>query len=70
LPIRVDIASGGPDPARLICGFLGCDALPFNPLLATLPRLLDVRPSDADDLLGRLVELAVTESELRRAGGE
>ena len=29
----------------LLCGFLGCDLLPFNPLLATLPRILRV-PSD------------------------
>jgi AraC-like DNA-binding protein len=70
LPVRLDMAGSGGDPARLICGFLGCDARPFNPLLATLPRTLHVRPGDADDRLGRLVELALAESETPRAGGE
>jgi AraC-like DNA-binding protein len=70
LPVRVDIGEGGSDPARLICGFLGCDARPFNPLLATLPRMLHVRPDAAGGLLGRLVELALFESETPRAGGE
>jgi hypothetical protein len=69
LPVRLEMGDGG-DPARLICGFLGCDARPFNPLLATLPRTLHVRPSDADDRLGRLVELTLVESETPRAGGE
>jgi len=69
-PVRLDMAGDGSDPARLICGFLGCDARPFNPLLATLPRTLHVRPGDADDRLGRLVELALLESETPRAGGE
>lgn len=70
LPVRLDMRGEGSDPTRLICGFLGCDARPFNPLLATLPRTLHVRPSDADDRLGRLVELALVESETPRAGGE
>jgi AraC-like DNA-binding protein len=70
LPVRIDIGDGGSDPARLICGFLGCDARPFNPLLATLPRTLHVRPDAAGGLLGRLVELALVESETPRAGGE
>ena len=35
---------GGPERARL-CGFLGCDIRPFNPVLAALPRLLHVRAS-------------------------
>lgn len=28
----------GNDPAHLVCGFLGCDARPFNPLLAAFSR--------------------------------
>ena len=31
---------GGRDQATVVCGFLGCDAKPFNPLLASLPRVL------------------------------
>jgi len=28
---------------KIVCGFIGCDARPFNPLLATLPRMLHLR---------------------------
>ena len=31
---------GGRDRATVVCGFLGLDARPFNPLLAALPRVL------------------------------
>ncbi len=63
---------GGPEEVRLVCGFLGCDVRPFNPLLATLPRVLHVRaPGDAPgDSLGALVELAAAESREPRAGGD
>jgi AraC-like DNA-binding protein len=44
---------------------------PFNPLLASLPRLLHIpRAFVSDDPLGRLIDFAVTESQGRRAGGE
>ena len=33
---------GGGDRAVIVCGFLGLDARPFNPLLAALPRVLHV----------------------------
>ena len=29
---------GGRDRAQVICGFLGCDVHPFNPVLEALPR--------------------------------
>lgn len=40
LPFTVRVGRGDPPPARFICGYLGCDERPFNPLLAGLPRLL------------------------------
>jgi len=43
LPVSLSIRGGGNDRAELICGFLGCDARPFNPLLATLPRMIHIR---------------------------
>ena len=59
----------GPDPARLVCGFLACDARPFNPLLGALPRL--IRVSDGvDGALGAFVQFAVAESKEPRIGGE
>lgn len=65
-------SAGSGHPFRLICGFLGCDILPFNPALATLPRALVVRPGPAGDGdgLGRLVELVVAEASRRGAGSD
>lgn len=71
LPFVVDEGGGGPERLRIICGFLGCDALPFNPVLATLPRMLHVRRPRAagGDRLSTLIELAVCEARDKRAGG-
>ncbi len=55
---------------KLVCGFIGCDVRPFNPLLAALPPLLHL-PASGDTIWGRqFVQLAATESELRRPGSE
>jgi AraC-like DNA-binding protein len=71
LSFAVAEGGGGPEQVDLVCGFLGCDAHPFNPLLAALPRLLHVRRAfAAGDPLGRLIDIAITESQERRAGGE
>jgi hypothetical protein len=40
LPIAITMNGGGTDRSELICGFLGCDARPFNPMLANLPRVI------------------------------
>jgi len=70
VPLAMSIDGGGADKARLICGFLGCDARPFNPLLSTLPRVMHLRARDGDDMLRRLVDLAVSESAMPRPGGD
>jgi AraC-like DNA-binding protein len=71
LPSAVVEGGGGPEVLGLVCGFLGCDARPFNPLLAALPRLVHVRRAfAAGDPLGRLVDFALAESQEKRAGGE
>lgn len=69
LPFVVEEGGGGDPPAQFVCGFLGCDAHPFNPLLATLPRLLQVRRCDGDDLLDRLIDVTLAEAQTSRAGG-
>ena len=70
LPFVVREGGTGPERLGVICGFLGCDALPFNPVLATLPRLLPVRRTltVGGDRLAALVEFAVSESREKRAG--
>ncbi|HVZ73098.1 MAG TPA: AraC family transcriptional regulator [Polyangia bacterium] len=70
LPIDVHLDGGGADRATVICGFLGLDAKPFNPLLAALPRVLVVRGAGPDDGLRRLVALALAESTSRREGSD
>ena len=72
LPFVVHEGGGGPERAEFVCGFLGCDIRPFNPVLATLPRLWRVRPSEygQGDLLGRLIDLTLTEARALRPGGE
>jgi AraC-like DNA-binding protein len=63
---------GGGEGATVVCGFLGCDARPFNPLLSALPRVLRV-PGDTlgrDSWVGQFLRTAVTESHERRPGGE
>lgn len=60
--------NAGPQ-ARFVCGFLGCDARPFNPLLSALPRVLRVS-DDANGTLGAYVRFALAESKVPRIGGE
>src|SRR5262249_14224817 len=60
--------SGG-DATHLVCGYLTCDARPFNPLLAALPRVLSVGHQEAG-ALGALARFAVAEAKGARIGGE
>ena len=56
------------ESARFVCGFLGCDVRPYNPLLTALPRVIRVR--DEGGALGAYVRFALTESKEPRIGGE
>jgi AraC-like DNA-binding protein len=70
LPFVVEEGGDLPQRVQVICGFLGCDALPFNPVLATLPRLLPLRRAAAAgrDRLAALIDFAVGEAQGQRAG--
>ena len=71
-PVVIE-GGGGPERANLVCGFLGCDIRPFNPVIEALPRLVHLRrPPElsAPDRLTSLIEFAVAESRQRRAGGQ
>ena len=71
LPIALSLGAGGGAGAELVCGFLGCDARPFNPLLATLPRMVHVpRLTEGAGHLAALVRLAVEECAAPRAGSQ
>ncbi len=71
LPLLINVDGGGRERAHLVCGFLGCDARPFNPLLDSLPRILHLR--SAGDAASRAVadfaRLALQEAKEKRAGG-
>lgn len=54
----------------LVCGFLGCDVRPFNPLIATLPRLLHLTATEKHDWIAEFMRQAVAESQNKRPGGE
>ncbi|MDM7914917.1 MAG: AraC family transcriptional regulator [Candidatus Eisenbacteria bacterium] len=63
---------GGRDRTTIVCGFLGLDARPFNPLIAALPRVLRI-PGSAlgpDSWVSSFLRTVVVESNQRRPGGE
>lgn len=74
LPWVYEMGGGGPERSRIVCGFLGCDDRPFNPLLSALPRTIHMSAggptSAATGWLGALFSIAVKESGGARAGGE
>jgi AraC-like DNA-binding protein len=70
-PMVVRKDGGGAERTEIVCGFLGCDARPFNPLLTALPRTIHLpRRAPDDGVLEHLVKLALRESAEQRAGGE
>jgi AraC-like DNA-binding protein len=71
-PFLVVEGGGEPERRRILCGFLGCDALPFNPVLGPLPRLIHVRrpATGGPDRLSHLIAFAADEVRENRAGRE
>lgn len=72
LPFRASAGTDGPPSARLVCGFLACDAQYFNPLIENLPRVMvgDMGDSGTTPWLGALIRFAWSEVTAGRAGGE
>jgi Cupin len=71
LPSTVTEGGSGPPAAQFICGFLGCDVRPFNPVLSALPRLLHVRTAtSSNDGLSHLIGFALQELRHHRSGGK
>lgn len=68
LPTTI-VEGGGAGRIGVICGFLGCDAEPYNPLLALLPPLLKVSPQPGDRL-APLVAYALEEATSDAPGRE
>ena len=72
LPFFMNHGGDGPASAKFVCGFLACDARPFNPLLENLPPIIKAGSPDSDEApwLGQFIRLATIESASKRAGGE
>ena len=65
LPLVYELGGGGADRAHIICGFLGFDERPYNPLLAALPSVIHLAAGDpeaATKPLGTLLDYVVRES--------
>ena len=61
----------GAEKCRFVCGFLGCDSRPFNPLLSALPCVVHAPISTASrGWLASLIGVAVKESGHQAAGRE
>ncbi len=57
-------------PTNVACGFLGCDLRPFNPLIATLPRLLHLPAAGDGAWISQVMRQAVDASQNKRPGGD
>ena len=71
IPLVLKFDGGGDDKAHFVCGFLGCDSRPFNPLIESLPRILHVHNPDADrnGWIDQFTRFALMEAKEKRAGG-
>src|SRR5262245_18714047 len=72
LPVRVRLEGDERKGAHFVCGFLGCDVKPFDPLIASLPHVLHVRDRDGErgGCLSQFFHVALAESQMKRSGGE
>jgi AraC-like DNA-binding protein len=68
--LPVVVHGGGGETTRIICGFVHCDELLFNPLLKTLPALLHMNTEEepAESLLAGSVRHLIGEAQAARAG--
>ena len=71
-PFSMNLGPDGPISTKLVCGFLACDAHPFNPLLENLPPVIKVTDGQGSDTpwLGQFIRVATVETANKRAGGE
>lgn len=72
LPMPIVAGSGDGEETRIVCGFLGYDALPRHPLLEALPRMIHARAATREkgSWLDLFIPVAVAECGNKRPGGE
>jgi len=71
-PFFANLGADGPIVAKIVCGFLACDAAPFNPLMSNLPPIIKIGSGNGSEThwLRVFIEVAKSESAGKRAGGE
>lgn len=69
LPVSISMGDQSGDAVHFVCGFLGCDARPYNPLLTALPQVILVS-GQAGGALAAYVQFALAESKGPRMGGQ
>jgi AraC-like DNA-binding protein len=69
LPVHIAMGESDEKPQQIVCGFLGCDLRPYNPLLSALPRVIRVR-DDPGGSLASYIRFALAESKEPRIGGQ
>ena len=68
-PFTLASIGGGGERVQFVCGYLGCDASPFNPLLGALPPMLIIKdPIGGDALMKELLKAALTQKASGKAG--
>ena len=70
LPFQISPPGGGGERTRFACGYLGCDARPYNPVLQALPRILHARGAEGAGCMAQLIRTAIDETATYRSGGE
>jgi AraC-like DNA-binding protein len=71
VPHILNETASGTEVCHFVCGYLGCDLRPFNPLLHALPRMLHGQASQASQgWLSNLLRTAVDQTEDHGAGRE
>ena len=68
LPTKIQVGTDNGESAHFVCGFLGCDSRPYNPLLTALPRMIHLN-NHTSGALGEYFKFALAESR-NRMGGE
>jgi AraC-like DNA-binding protein len=71
MPLVINYGSDTAVEDKFICGYLACDARPFNPLIESLPKVIKIGWKDSDaGWLGEFARVAKMESTAKRRGGE
>lgn len=68
LPLVIVDGGEGPEQSRLVCGFLGCDRQPYNPILNGLPKSIVLARSALSGPINELIDIVLRECSEPHAG--